>query len=288
LQEAMFYEKLPNAQIHCRLCPHNCIILPKCTGFCGVRENREGTLFSLNYGRVSSLALDPVEKKPLRKFFPGSYLLSVGSVGCNLRCPFCQNYTIARVQLEDTETIFLKSEALVAKAVALKAQGNIGIAYTYNEPTVWYEYVYETAQLARSAGLCNVLVTNGYINREPLMQLLPYIDAMNIDLKAYQEDFYRHIVKGGLEEVKATITLAAKHCHVEVTTLIIPGLNDSVDDITALAQWLAGLSPDVPLHLSRFFPNYEMTDRPATPVETLRALGEVAKGFLNNVYLGNI
>lgn len=288
LKEAMFYEKLQNGNTHCFLCPHNCVILPDGTGICGVRKNLSGVLYSLNFEQVSSIAFDPIEKKPLYRFNPGSHILSVGSVGCNFKCPFCQNYSIARVKPDEVETALVKSEDLIERAVSMKSQGNIGIAYTYNEPTVWYEYVFETAILAKAEGLSNVLVTNGYISREPLEKILPYINAMNIDLKGYTYEFYRDIIKGSLEDVKATIETSSKKCHVEITTLVIPGLNDSIDEIEKMSKWISSISIDIPLHLSRFFPRYKMTDRLPTTVKTLNELAAVARKYLKNVYLGNV
>lgn len=287
-KEAMFYEKLENKQVCCLLCPHNCKIPLEGRGICGVRKNIDGMLYSLNYGEISSIGLDPIEKKPLNRFHPGNYILSMGSIGCNLKCPFCQNHNISQVKPEEVNTQFSSSEEIVEKALFLRRQGNIGIAYTYNEPTVWYEFVYDTAKLAKEKGLLNVLVTNGYINKEPLEQLLPYIDAMNIDLKAYNERFYKELAKGGLDEVKATIEIAYQKCHVEITTLVIPGWNDSAFEMEGMANWLAYLSPDIPLHLSRYFPNYLMIDRPPTPMETLKQLKKVADQYLKHVYLGNV
>jgi len=286
--EAMFYEKLENKRVHCYLCPHNCSIPSDGRGLCGVRKNIDGILYSLNYGEISSIGVDPIEKKPLNRFHPGTYILSVGSVGCNLKCPFCQNHSIAQVKPEEIHTHQTSSDEIIAKAISLKEQGNIGIAYTYNEPSIWYEFVYETSKKAKENGLLNVLVTNGYISKEPLNQILPYIDAMNIDLKAFNDKFYRELIKGGLEEVKATIKRAATECHVEVTTLVIPGWNDSVEEMEEMAQWLASLSAEIPLHLSRYFPKYEMTDRPATPLNSLIELKQTAERHLKYVYLGNV
>lgn len=289
MKEAMFYEKLPGIQsVHCHLCPHQCQIPPNGCGQCGVRKNVDGTLYSLIYSKISSIALDPIEKKPFRRFHPGSFILSVGSVGCNMRCPFCQNYSISRASVQDADTVSMDSKSLVNRALELIPQGNIGIAYTYNEPSVWYEYVYDTARIAKENGLQNVLVTNGYLCREPLEKLLPYIDAMNIDLKSYSEEFYRQTLKGGLEEVKETIRIAAPRCHVEVTTLILPGYNDSVEEISRLAEFLASVSPDIPLHLTRFFPRYQWADKSPTPVNTLYRLKETAEKYLHYVYTGNI
>ena len=287
-KEAMFYERLDNKTVHCYLCPHNCKIPQDGRGLCGVRRNMDGRLFALNYGEISSIGVDPIEKKPLNRFHPGTYILSIGSVGCNLKCPFCQNHSIARVKPEEIHTYHADSDEIVAKALSLKNQGNIGIAYTYNEPSIWYEFVYETAKKVKEKDLLNVLVTNGYLGEEPLKQLLPYIDAMNIDLKAFNARFYRELVKGGLDEVKETIRRSVQHCHVEVTTLVIPGWNDSVEEMEEMAQWLASLSPDIPLHLSRYFPRHEMTDRPPTPLNTLAELKKTADRHLKYVYLGNV
>ena len=288
LKQAMFFEKKENGIVQCLLCPHKCEVHPDNTGICDVRKNVAGVLYSLNYELVSSLGFDPIEKKPLYKFYPGGFILSVGSVGCNFSCPFCQNYSIAKAKLSQVETTTVASKELVAKAIRMRPQGNIGIAYTYNEPFVWYEFVYETAKLAREEGLVNVLVTNGFISQEPLKLLLPYIDAMNIDLKGYNKEFYKNIVKGNLEDVKATIEVSAKMCHVELTTLVIPGLNDSLEEMERMCKWISTISKDMPLHLSRFFPKYKMTDRPPTSLEVLTKLEAVAKKYLNNVFLGNI
>ena len=287
-KEAMFYEKLKDKRVRCFLCPHNCNIPDGGSGICGVRQNTGGILYSLNYGEIASIAVDPIEKKPLNRFHPGSYILSIGSVGCNLRCPFCQNHRIARVKPQEVSTYHTSSDEIVKKAVSLRSQGNIGIAYTYNEPSIWYEFVYETAKLAKEKELLNILVTNGYIGKEPLKRLLPYIDAMNIDLKAYNGRFYKELVKGGLEEVRETIRGSVKHCHIEITTLVIPGWNDSLEEMEEMAKWLSSLSRDIPLHLSRYFPNYEMTDRPPTPHNTLIELKRIAERHLNYVYLGNV
>jgi len=287
-KEALFYEKLDQNRVHCFLCPHHCRIPPDGRGICGVRKNIGGALYSLNYGEISSIGVDPIEKKPLHRFHPGTLILSLGSVGCNRKCPFCQNHSIARVKPEEIHTYQGDSDEIVAKAVSLRSRGNIGIAYTYNEPSIWYEFVYETAEKAKEKDLMNVLVTNGYIEEEPLMRILPYIDAMNIDLKAYNETFYRDLVKGDLEKVKETISRSARRCHVEVTTLIIPGLNDSREEMEDMCGWLASLSPELPLHLSRYFPKYEMTDRPPTPLGTLLELKRIAERHLKYVYLGNI
>lgn len=287
-KEAMFYEKLDMGRVHCYLCPQQCHISKGSRGICGARQNIDGILYSLNYGEISSLGVDPIEKKPLNRFHPGTSILSVGSVGCNLKCPFCQNHSIAQVKPEELPTHYVESDEIVEKAVELKEQGNIGIAYTYNEPSIWYEFVYETAKKAKEKGLLNVLVTNGYISEEPLEQFLPYIDAMNIDLKAFNDKFYTELVKGSLKDVKETIKRSAGRCHLEITTLIIPGWNDSIDEMEEMTRWLASLSPEIPLHLSRYFPKYQMTDRPPTSRVSLMELIRVAERHLRYVYIGNI
>jgi pyruvate formate lyase activating enzyme len=270
----------------CGLCFRRCSLDEGQTGLCRARVNRGGTVVPVNYGRVVSLALDPIEKKPLRRFRGGSRILSVGSFGCNLRCPFCQNHEISMAGAGELREEELLPEALAALAEELVPRGNIGAAYTYNEPLVGYEYVRDCAQAVRERGLVNVLVTNGTIEEAPWRALLPLIDAANVDLKGFTEGWYRRL-GGDLETVKRSIALAAERCHVEVTTLLVPGENDGEDEIRALARWLAGISPEIPLHLSRFFPRHRMTDRPATPVETVYRLAELARESLRWVYTGN-
>lgn len=271
--------------IPCELCFHHCQLKEGQTGLCRARANRDGRIVPLNYGKLTALALDPIEKKPLRRFHPGSMVLSVGSFGCNLRCSFCQNAQIAAAGAE-SPTRDCPPEALVRQALRLRGQGNIGVAYTYNEPLVGYEYVRDCAALVHQAGMHNVLVTNGTIEEGPWQALLPLIDAVNIDLKGFTEDWYRTL-GGDLETVKRSIALAAEHCHVEVTTLIVPGENDSEEEMRALSGWLSSVSPEIPLHVSRFFPRHHMTDRPPTPVETVYRLAHVARERLPYVYTGN-
>ena len=281
LREALFYSKHEKGLL-CSLCPKGCLIPENGTGFCRTRHNIGGTLYAANYGACTSYALDPIEKKPLYHFYPGSYILSIGTWGCNFACQFCQNWQIAQGEPQFQE---LSPEDVVAAAQEA-APPNIGIAYTYSEPTVWYEFIFDTAHLAREAGLKNVLVTNGYISPQPLADLLPYIDAMNIDVKAFNEEFYHKICAGSLAEVKATVEMAARHCHVEITTLLVPGLNDDMREIEALASWLAAINPTIPLHLSRYFPRYKM-DIPPTPRATMEKAKEAARRHLQYVYLGN-
>jgi pyruvate formate lyase activating enzyme len=289
MKRAMFFDKCGDGKVNCRLCPQNCVIKPDGIGLCGARKNIGGELYSLNYGKATSLAFDPIEKKPLYHFCPGSYILSAGTFGCNLMCPFCQNWSISRMKDGDGQYIIdVTPESLVSEALKLVKRGNIGLAFTYNEPSVWYEFVLETAGLSKSEGLKNVLVTNGFISEEPLKKLLPEIHAMNIDLKAFTQDYYKKICKGNIDDVKRTIEIASKSCHVEITTLVIPGLNDSPEEIGSLARWISTLSPSIPLHLSRYFPAYEMDDRPPTPVEALEKARDAAFDSLKYVYLGNV
>lgn len=274
----------------CEVCFRHCEIPEGKTGFCGVRKCVDGTVIADNYGKVTSLALDPIEKKPLNRFHPGSMILSVGSYGCNLRCPFCQNHSIswsAEAMEFASRAEYILPEILVRKAVQLKKRGNIGIAFTYNEPLTGWEYVRDTAELAHKNGLLNVMVTNGTAEEDILLELLPYIDAMNIDLKGFTERYYRRVLGGDLEMVKTFIARAVRDCHVELTTLIIPGENDSVDEMRELAQWVSGLSDEIPLHISRFFPRFHMTDRPPTDVGRIYHLAETAREWLRFVYTGN-
>ena len=270
----------------CELCFHHCALDEGQTGLCRARACQDGKIVSLNYGKLTSLALDPIEKKPLRRFHPGSLILSVGSFGCNLRCPFCQNHEISIAGDSGIQTVEVSPEQLAAKAAELVPQGNIGVAYTYNEPLIGYEYVQDCASLVHEQGMVNVLVTNGTVEEEPWRALLPLIDASNIDLKGFTPAWYRQL-GGNLETVKRSIALAAERCHVEVTTLLIPGENDSEEEIRELARWLASISSEIPLHLSRFFPRYRMLDRPPAPVEQVCRLAETARRYLSYVYTGN-
>ena len=274
----------------CQVCIHNCALAPGQTGLCGARKNEGGEIICDNYGRITSIALDPIEKKPLQDFHPGSKILSVGSYGCNLRCPFCQNHEISMADSGISETEYVSPRQLADTALLWKEQkraGNIGVAYTYNEPLVGWEYVRDTARLVREYGMVNVLVTNGTASQKVLEELLPWIDAMNIDLKGFREEYYRKL-GGDLETVKAFITRAAESCHVELTTLIVPGENDFPEEMEAQAKWISGLNPAIPLHSTRFFPQYRMKDRKATDVEQLYRLARTAGRYLERVYVGNV
>ncbi len=271
----------------CSLCPHHCALEEGQTGLCRARTNRDGKIVCSSYGRVTALAVDPVEKKPLRRFYPGSRILSVGSFGCNLRCPFCQNSEISMAD-SGTRTIELSPNQLTAKAAELSQStlGNLGVAFTYNEPLVGYEYVRDCCALIRRAGMKTVLVTNGFICEEPLRKLLPLVDAMNIDLKGFTQRYYEWL-GGDLETVKRTIEIAAAQCHVEVTTLIVPGRNDSEEEMRAEASWLASVSPEIPLHITRSFPRYRVQEEAPTPLATIDRLCAEARKNLRYVYAGN-
>ena len=333
----------------CNVCCHHCGLEEGRTGACGARTNKGGQITASNYGRLTALALDPIEKKPLARFMPGSRILSVGSYGCSLRCPFCQNYEIASARPAFMDNAYEESagrntaysngqavtssdpgresgaaaitssdpgresgssitccdagqdygnnkiaeytpQELCSLALDLRARGNIGIAFTYNEPLVGWEFVRDTARLFHEKGMKTVLVTNGMASQEILQELLPYIDAMNIDLKGFTEDFYREFVSGDLNMVKDFISAAAEGCHVEITKLIIPGKNDSESEMRRMAAWIAslrgGTGKDIPLHVSRYFPRYKWT-APATSVKSVYRLAETAREKLDYVYTGN-
>ena len=282
--EAKFYEKLNDNRIHCCLCPHNCIIGENNFGRCKVRTNEKGKLFTINYGEITSIALDPIEKKPLYYFKPSTCILSAGSFGCNYTCSFCQNYSISQFK---AKSHFLPPEQLV-KAI-LTTKNNIGIAFTYNEPTIWYEYVYECAKLLKEADKSSsvVLVTNGYINEKPLSELIHYVDAMNIDLKSYSNKYYSNICGGNLKPVLDTIKISSKICHVEITNLLVTGENDNMDDVESIAKFLSSIDKNIPLHLTRYFPRYKLSN-PPTDIKFMLKAKEIAKKYLNKVCLGNI
>lgn len=272
-------------KIVCKVCPHGCSLEEGRTGFCRARKNVDGQIVSVNYGKITGLAVDPIEKKPLKRFYPGRPILSVGSYGCNLRCPFCQNHEISMKGEAEANWVSMSPEELAQRAIFLKERGNLGLAYTYNEPCVGYEYVLDTARLIRDAGMKNVLVTNGCVNPWAADELIPWIDAMNIDLKGFTQEYYRRL-GGDLDTVKVFIEKAVKDCHVELTTLLVPGEHGE-GELEELVSWVSELSPDIPLHISRFFPRWEMAEREATPVESIWRVVEMAKQKLNYVYPGN-
>lgn len=272
-------------KIECGLCFRACELDEGQIGACGARKCENGKIVCMNYGRVSSLCLDPIEKKPLRRFMPGTMVLSVGGCGCNMRCPFCQNAEISRARPDRFAAREIAPRELVDEALRLKRYGNIGLAYTYNEPIVAFEFVADCADLAHERGMKNVLVTNGMANEKPWRELIARIDAANIDLKSFSADAYRAF-GGELRSAMRSIETASEKCHVEVTTLVIPGINDSDDEMRAMSKWLASVG-EIPLHVSRFFPRHAMTDRGPTPVRTVRRLADIARENLKYVYTGN-
>lgn len=267
----------------CEICPHHCEIPEGKSGFCHAWTVEDGVLTSRNYGMVTSLALDPIEKKPFYHFYPGSKILSLGSWGCNLNCPWCQNDGISR---GETEAVYVLPEEIVQKAVELKPAGNIGIAFTYNEPMVCPDYITDTAKLAQAEGLKTALVTNGMITAKAHEPFLPYIDAYNIDLKTAYPESYRSI-GGDLDAILATIKRAAAGAHVEVTTLIVPGFNDTEEEIRTIAQMVASIDPEIVLHVTRFFPAGRMKDAAPTNVKLVYRFAEIAGEYLSSVYTGN-
>jgi pyruvate formate lyase activating enzyme len=280
-KEALYWEKGKNGKVQCLLCPVGCVIAEGKVGVCRGRKNEGGRLFAANYGWLVSVAIDPIEKKPLYHFHPGRQILSTGPNGCNLRCQNCQNWNISQ---EESPTQFAKSQDLIEVALREKS---FGISYTYTEPLIWYEYVLDTARMAKEKNLANVLVTNGYINEEPLRKLLPYIDAMNVDLKSMDQDFYKKICKGKLDPILKAIEISFQnHVHIEITNLLIPTLNDSDEQIQKLVDFVARLSDRIPLHFSRYFPMYKM-DIPSTPLETIQKAFMLGKRKLKYVYVGN-
>ncbi len=272
-------------KLECQLCPHYCKLGVGQTGICGVRKNSGDKIDLLTYGIISGYALDPVEKKPLYHFYPGHNILSVGSYGCNMRCDFCQNYSISQ-KIPDGLMPGITPERIVN--TALNSDKNIGIAFTYNEPVIWFEFMRDTATIAKEKGLLTAIVSNGYVNSEPLNEVLQFIDAFNIDLKAFNRDFYRKLTGADIEPVKESLLqIAHSGKHLEITTLIIPGFNDDTKEMSREAEWIAAeLGESVPLHLSRYFPTYKRED-PPTSQETLLRLFEIAAGYLDNVYIGN-
>jgi len=270
----------------CQVCPWQCMLEEGQVGRCHARKAVGGRIISENYGQLTAIALDPIEKKPLRCFYPGSAILSVGSYGCNMHCPFCQNAEISMADHAQSQTTFMSPDQLAGKASLLKNHGNIGVAFTYNEPMIGYEYVRDTAKRVKSLGMKTVVVTNGNVSLETARAVLPYIDAFNIDLKGFTEDYYKWL-GGDFETVKAFIIEAAQTAHVELTTLIIPDKNDQPEKMQEMAQWIAAIDENIPLHLSRFFPAFEMQDEQATSVERVYALKDIASEVLKKVFTGN-
>lgn len=281
---AKHWTKLEDNKVRCELCPHRCVLKEGQVGVCRVRKNIGGKLYALNYGSVSSIAVDPIEKKPLFHFKPKSEVLSLSTVGCNMRCKHCQNWEISQVGME-----FPYLKEMSPEDVMKIARNYEGIAWTYNEPTIWHEFTLDVSKMAKKEGLYNVYVTNGYINEEPLKEIGQYLDAMNIDVKAFSDEFYRKITGARLQPVLDTVEKAYKMgIHIELTYLIIPTLNDGEKEIRKFVEWVYDLSPEIPVHFSRFFPMYKLTDKPPTPLKTMHQAYRIAKDVgLEYVYLGN-
>ncbi len=282
-KEARYYSGGDGNRVTCELCPHNCVIAPGKTGTCGARRNENGTLITDIYGRISSMAMDPIEKKPLYHFFPGSEILSIGTRGCNFKCPYCQNWQIS--QDMNARTAFYPPERI---ADAAAERNSLGVAYTYSEPMIWFEYVMDVSLILRERGMKNVMVTNGFINSGPLADLLTVVDAMNIDLKAFREDTYRKVNGGRLKNVLETIEQAAgAGCHVEVTTLIVTGMNDTMEEMKEIIDFIASVDTKIPWHISRYFPNYKYNEK-ATEVSFITEVYNEALKNLSFVYCGNV
>ena len=289
-REAMLYEKLDDAKVHCYLCAHQCRIAPSKFGFCGVRQNEEGVLYTYAYSEVIASHVDPIEKKPLYHFLPGSISFSIATAGCNFKCGFCQNWQISQSNKRDAPQVSgyeLKPQEVVREA---KRRGCKSISYTYTEPTIFFEYALDTAKIAKGEGLRNVFVTNGYMTKEALEIASPYLDACNVDLKSFRDEFYKTGCKAGLDPVLESIRLMKDlGIWVEVTTLVIPKENDSREELKDIARFIAGVDKDIPWHISRFHPDYQFEDHKPTPVKTLKTAEGIGRDSgLRHVYWGNV
>jgi len=282
MKEAYYYEVKENDCVQCHLCPHECIIKPDGIGRCSVRKNTGGKLFSLNYGEITGYAFDPIEKKPLYHFYPGRPIFSFGTFGCNFSCDFCQNWHIAQAN-PNTQRVTIDQMMNTIKS----SDENLGVAYTYNEPTIFYEFMFDLSKAVHEAGYKNVVVSNGYIMQEPLEALLPYIDAYNIDLKAFNDTFYKELCKGKRSPVMETIKRVHGKAHMEITLLLIDGENTNVEELEDMFKWISDIDKDIPIHLSRYHPANRMTN-PPTEIQTLLTTQAIAKKYLNYVYLGNV
>ncbi len=291
MKQAMFYEQMENAQVRCNLCPHYCKLQDGEIGICGVRQNSDGQLYTLVYGRTIAAHVDPIEKKPLFHVAPGSLSFSMATVGCNFKCTFCQNSNISQVsdiQEVNRTAPDLSPADIVQLAKSKKCKS---IAYTYTEPTIYYEYAYDTCKIAKKEGLLNVFISNGYMNKAPLREISPYLDAANIDLKSFRDDFYRELVGGKLKPVLEILKLMKQSgVWVEVTTLLIPGKNDSDEELRDIVRFIsAELGPETPWHISRFFPHFKLNSVTPTPVSTLKRAYEIGREEeLRYVYTGNV
>ena len=289
-REAMFFEKKEDNAVECRLCPHNCTIREEKYGICNVRQNVNGILYTRAYGNPVALHVDPIEKKPLYHFLPGTLSYSVATMGCNFKCGFCQNWQIS--QIEDAEKNRTPLSLVMPREIVEEAEkhGCKSIAYTYTEPTIFFEYAYDTAVPAHEKGLKNIFVTNGYISEEPLREIAPYLDAANVDLKSFRDDYYKKICKARLQPVLDTIRHMKKlGIWVEVTTLVVPEENDSEEELGDIARFIADVSTEIPWHISRFYPQYNYADSYPTPVSTLRTAERIGrKHGIQHIHLGNV
>ncbi len=297
MKEALLYEKLDERIVHCYLCAHHCKIADKKFGFCGVRQNIAGILYTHAYGKVIAAAVDPIEKKPLYHFLPGSFSFSIATIGCNFHCGFCQNWKISQQSYRDKGLIpkgtvpeseeELKPRQIVEAAAKNKCKS---ISYTYTEPTIFFEYAFETAKLAKEKGLYNNFVTNGFMTKECLTMIKPYLDAANVDLKFFRDESYKKVCAGALAPVLNSIRLMREFgIWVEITTLVVPGENDSEEELNDIARFIASVDKNIPWHISRFHPDYKFSDHAATPIDTLKKaeeLGEICG--LKYVYVGNV
>ena len=290
IKEAMLFRALGEGKVSCFLCNHRCQIADSKFGICGVRQNKEGKLYTHVYGEVIAAHVDPIEKKPLYHFLPGTTSFSIATIGCNFRCPFCQNWSISQVTKRKGEGP--SGHKLLPQDVVAAATnyGCRSISYTYTEPTIFYEYAYDTARLAAKKGLANIFVTNGYMTAEALEAFRPYLDACNVDLKSFRDEFYKEICQARLQPVLDSIRLMKKmDIWVEVTTLVVPGQNDSIEELRDIARFIAETGPDIPWHISRFHPDYQLTDTIATPIEVLHKARSIGKeAGLRYVYVGNV
>ncbi len=285
--EALWYQKLPNKNVKCELCRHFCQIAPSKTGRCGVRLNRDGILYSLVSNKLIAQHIDPIEKKPLFHFLPGSRSYSIATMGCNMSCLHCQNFQISKPSGQKILGNEIKPEEVVKEAKESKCQS---ISYTYTEPTIFFETVFETAKLAKNEGIKNCLVTNGYMGKKPLKDIAPYIDAANVDLKSYSKEFYTKVCGAKLEPVLENIkSMVDLGIWVEVTTLIIPSLNDTPEEGEKIADFLLGINHDIPWHISKFYPTYQLDNLPPTPIKSIRKFREIGLiAGLKYVYSGNV
>jgi len=286
--KAEYWQAVDDDTLQCRLCPRQCLIQDKQRGFCRVRENQDGTLYTLVYARCAAVHIDPIEKKPLFHFLPGTTAFSIATAGCNLRCKFCQNWEISQAKPEEVQPISLAPQEITQQA---KSAGSQTVAYTYTEPTIFYEYMLDTAKSAKAGGLRNVMHSAGFIQEGPLRNLCKSLDAANIDLKAFTQSYYNDICFGNLEDILKTLKIIKEEkVHLEITNLVLPGLNDSSEEIEKMCLWIKeNLGPDTPVHFSRFWPQYKLTNLAPTPVSTLEKAKSVARNAgLNYVYIGNV